>query len=283
MKQAINKHRKLWIGVIAAVLVLAIGIGVLAVTMSGNNQVTNKIDKAQAQQIVDETFAGIPKSTAMGAKYILEQSTITVNEVSYGNEKDVILSCTYTALDVKGALNANVDAIMQDVYAFYQKNEEAGKKTNATKINLEFRESVLSYLEGAKTVSGDVTLYIYETNNGMQLYLSDEAVDTVTGGLLTMSKTIAGTTSVTYEGETIDITNKNTLRTGILDCLALENYETTKPDTSNAIMRAWNDFKDEFNRNFIEQDRYLYLVRGLGTTLSITALCPALCLASSWL
>lgn len=272
MKQAFVKHRKLWIGIIAAVLILAIVIGAIAISQSGDQQVSDKIDVAQAQQIVDDTFGTLAKSTASGAKYILESSTVTVNSVSYGNEKDVILSCTYTVLDVNTALKDNVDAIMQDVYAYYLQNEEAGKKTNATKVNIEFKKTILSYLENAQTITGDVTLYIYETNEGMQLYLSDEAVDAVTGGLLTISNAIQSTTSVEYNGQSVDITNKNTLRTGVLDCLALENYSAAKPDTSNAIMRAWNNFKDEFRRNFIEQNRYLYLVRGLGTTLSITAL-----------
>jgi polar amino acid transport system permease protein/polar amino acid transport system substrate-binding protein len=34
----------------------------------------------------------------------------------------------------------------------------------------------------------------------------------------------------------------------------------------------WNEFKDEFYRNFIEENRWTYLAKGLGTTLAITAL-----------
>ncbi|MBO5904186.1 MAG: amino acid ABC transporter permease [Clostridia bacterium] len=34
----------------------------------------------------------------------------------------------------------------------------------------------------------------------------------------------------------------------------------------------WNSFADEFYRNFIEGDRWTYLVKGLGTTLAITFL-----------
>lgn len=272
MKQAFIKHRKLWIGLIAAVLVLAIGIGVFLASGSGSSQVSVKIDAAQAQQIVDETFGSIAKSTASGATYILDATTITVNSVSYGYEKDVILSCSYTALNVEDAIQGHIDAIMQDVYAYYLDNESAGKKTNATKVNLEFKKSILTYLENAQSVSGEVTLYIYETTDGMQLYLSDEAVNTVTGGLLTVADAIENTTSVEYGGETVDITNKNTLRTGILDCIALQNYSTDKPVTGGIIEKAWKDFADEFHRNFIEANRWMYLVQGLGTTLSITFL-----------
>ena len=272
MKASFLKHRKLWIAGIALVLILAIGIGVFAASRSGSRQVTNKIDVAQAQKIVDDTFGNIAKETASGAKYILEASSVTVNSVSYGYDKDVILSCTYTALDVKGAMLDKVDPIMADVYAYYQGNEEAGKKTNATKVNIEFKKTILEYLESAETISGEVTLYIYETVDGMTLYLSDESVDTVTGGLLSVSNVIKNTNSVTYKGETVDITNKNTLRTGVLDCIALQNYSSLKPSTGGPLEKAWDEFKDEFTRNFIEGDRYLYLVKGLGTTLSITAL-----------
>ena len=155
MKASFLKHRKLWIAGIALVLILAIGIGVFAASRSGSRQVTNKIDVAQAQKIVDDTFGNIAKETASGAKYILEASTVTVNSVSYGYDKDVILSCTYTALDVKGAMLDKVDPIMADVYAYYQGNEEAGKKTNATKVNIEFKKTILEYLGVEGEIAGE--------------------------------------------------------------------------------------------------------------------------------
>jgi His/Glu/Gln/Arg/opine family amino acid ABC transporter permease subunit len=38
------------------------------------------------------------------------------------------------------------------------------------------------------------------------------------------------------------------------------------------LQKALNDFKDEFYRNFIQENRWTYLVQGLGNTLAITAL-----------
>ena len=268
MKQFFKK--KLWISIIAAVLVLGIGIGVFMTNVNAGTEVTNKIDQAQAQKMVDDTFSDLPKATASGAKFILNNSKVTVNSVSYGNEKDIILSCSYSALNVETVIRDNIAAIMQDVYGYYLENENAGKRTNATKISSVFKKSILTYLESAETITGDVTLYIYETDLGLQLYLSDDAVDTVTGGLISASGIIKETTTVEYDGQTVDITNKNTLRTGILDCIGLENYESSKPVTGGALARAWSDFCDEFYRNFIEGDRWVYLVEGLGTTLSIT-------------
>lgn len=272
MKQAFQKHRVLWISVIAVIAAIAVVAVGYFTFFSGGQQVSKKITVAQAQEIVDQTFDGIAKSTAKGAQLIMDASTVTVTDVEYGNNKDVILTCSYEALDVKGALLDQVDGIMQDAYAFYKNNEDAGKKTNATKINLHVKSSMVSYLENAKPVSGQIKLYIYETKGGMQLHLSDDAVDTVTGGLITVTNAIKNTTTVEHEGETVDITMKNTLRTGIVDCIALENYSSDKPMTGNALQVAWKEFKDDFKLNFIEKDRWKYLADGLCTTLSITFL-----------
>ncbi len=269
MEKKIFKSKKLLWGVIAAILVVAIVAGV-AISSASDSRVSQEVTLKQAQEIVNKAFEGIAKDTAHGAKIILEGSKITVNDLSYGSDKNVILECTYTALDVKSALSDKIDSIMQDVYATYLDNEEAGKKTNATKINLLVKGDITEALESAAPISGEVQLHIYETANGLKLYLSEEMVNTVTGGLLDVTKTIQDTTTVEYNGETINITKKNTLRTGIVDCIALENFTTEKPVTGNKLIAAWEDFKDEFYRNFIEKARWNYLAQGLGTTLSIT-------------
>lgn len=276
MKKTFLPHKKLWIAVVAILLVLAIGAAVIFHSFSADNQVSNKITVAEAQKIVDKTFSGIAKNTAQGAITILKATKITVNEIAYGYEKNVTLSCSYSALDVKSAVSDKIGTIMTNVYDYYMKNEEAGKKTNATKINLFVMQDIVEMLSGAPSVSGEITMEIYETADGMQLYLSDEVVNTVTGGLIDVSNAVKNTNLVEYKGESIDITSKNTLRTGINDCISLQNYSTAKPATGNALIAVWEDFKDEFNRNFIEKDRWTYLAKGLGTTLSITFLAALL-------
>ncbi len=265
------KNKKLWIS-LALVVILVFSLAIYCSVTAKDNQVSNRLTVDQSQEIVDNALGSIAKSTAQGAKYILENTNVTVNSVEYGYEKDIILSCSYSALDVEGALSQNINAILQRVYSFYNENTEAGKKTNATKINLLVKQDIVSYLETAQTVSGEITLYIYETTSGMKLYLQDEVVDTLTGGLITVTKAFQDTTTVEHNDEIIDISSKNTLRTGIVDCIALENYSTTKPVTGNPLMVMWEDFKDEFSRNFIVANRWQYLVNGLGKTLSITAL-----------
>lgn len=272
MKNGLLKHRKLRNTIIVTIILAVVCIGLYFAYNAGSGPVSKKITVAEAQQIVDDTFNGIAKSTAQGAKIIMEGCEITVDSVEYGKNKDIILSCSYRALDVKGALQEKLELVMQDVYAFYQENEAAGKKTNATKINLRIKSTISEYLDGADIINGTVTLYIYETNDGLKLYLSDEAVDTVTGGLISVTNKILQITTVEYNGEQVNIANKNTLRTGITDCIALDNYSSDKPVTGSALKVAWEDFKKDFKLNFIDKDRWQYLSDGLLTTLSITFL-----------
>jgi len=259
--------------VVAIVAVIAVVIGAVSVFgKSGEMQVSNKISVAEAQTIVDEAFASIAKKTAGGAKKVIEKTTVTVNEVEYGYEKDVILSCTYNSVDVTGALSDNINNLMSDVYGFYLDNEKAGKKTNATKVNIEVTNKIKEYLENAEEISGEIILTVYETENGMELFLTEPQVDVCTGGLVTIADNIEKTTTVVYGNESVDISKKNTLRTGIVDCISLEAFAKEAPDNANVVVKLVNDFKDEFYRNFIEADRWMYLLQGLGTTLAITGL-----------
>ena len=218
-----------------------------------------------------ETISGLPaETTAISAQYIINNTTITVNSVEYGYEKDVILYCSYETLDTKGALGSEIDTVMQEVYAFYVKQEEKGRKVNATRICGEVSKSIEEKLKAAAPISGEVTLYIYETSEGMKLYLSDEAVDTITGGLITVRNQIKNTNTVLYNGVEEDISNKTTLRTGIDYCVALVNYSSDKPIVGNSIQKAWGEFVAVFKLNFIEKDRWTSLTKGLGVTLGIT-------------
>ncbi|MBQ9921180.1 MAG: amino acid ABC transporter permease [Clostridia bacterium] len=132
---------------------------------------------------------------------------------------------------------------------------------------------MLEDFNSSENITGDVTLYIYEIQeNVFELYLSDETVNTVFGGLLEAKEIIKNTLTVNVDGEEISIATKNTLRTGINDCLSLNNYDSRKPDTAIGIIKAWNTFKYDFHRNFIVNNQWTYITNGLLTTLKITAL-----------
>ncbi|MBO5109840.1 MAG: amino acid ABC transporter permease [Clostridia bacterium] len=97
-------------------------------------------------------------------------------------------------------------------------------------------------------------------------------VDTVFGGILTATRDVENTNTVWIDGEEVSIANRTSLKNGLKSCFALINYDPTQPDTSNAVGRAWNSFKSDFHRNFIAENRWTYLVTGLGNTLSLTFL-----------
>ena len=267
MKKPLYKKYGFWLAIIAVVLVAALGIE-LAIELSGN-RVTAELSIEECQKIVDTTFQGLPASKTGAAKYILDHTTITVNEIEYGTEKDIILYCNYQTLDTKGTLQSEIEGMILSAYEYTL----AKPKASGADIDLKcIRKPTLDLLKNAQTVSGEITLYIYETTTGMTLFLSDEAVDICTGGIITVNNDINNYTMLNYNGENIDLTKNGSLRTGVSGPLALNNHSTDKPFTGGVLIEAWRDFSADFHKNFIEGDRYMHLVRGLGVTLLLTLL-----------
>lgn len=263
MKQ--NKHlRNLIYALIAVAIVVAV-IGTVLLVDKFSNKASQEITVAEAQELVDTTLDSLPNNVAFSAKYIREQSKVTVKEVNYGTEKDIRLLCSYETIDVHNTIKDNVNDLLS--IEIYDKNN---RPKNATKVMIELEEKVQGLLENATPLSGEVEIVIYETGEGLQIYLSDEVVNTVFGGILSAREVVENTKTVTINGVEEDISNRTSLRNGCIDCFKLVNYDMTKPDTSSPLQRAWNDFKDEFYRNFIQENRWTYLAKGLGNTLLIT-------------
>ena len=267
MKTPLYKRYGFWIAIIIIAIIVAIGIE-LAVELS-DNRVSNELNAEQCQKIVDDSFGKLPISNTSAAKYILDRTKITVDQVEYGFEKDIILSCTYQTIDAKSVLTDEIDNLILSAYSYTLEKPKA----SGADIDLKcVRKPMLELLEKANPISGSVTLYIYETTGGMSLYLSDEAVDTCTGGILSVTNTINSTNSIVYDGQTIDISKNGSLRTGVSNPLALSNYSSAKPSTGGRLIEAWQDFCADFHKNFIEGNRYMHLVKGLGVTLLLTLL-----------
>ncbi len=258
--------------VIAAVafLLAAFVVG-FTVFSFASNKLSRDITVAEAQQIVDETLSDLPKVTAKGAKYIIESSEVKVESIKRGDERNFELSCSYNVLDAAAIVSEHKQELIDEAYAFYQEGAKEGKKPNATKISQKLADKFGELLKTAKPVSGEIKLYVYEVNKGeFTLYLSDEAVDACTGGMAKASAELGEVMQANYGGKVVDITNSNTLRTGVKDCIALKNYDSEKPITGNFVVRFIREFRDEFERNFIAKNQWLYLLEGLGTTLAIT-------------
>ncbi len=263
-----NKGRRLLPIIITALAVL-LAIGGLLVWNTLAGRIDAKLTVGEAQKIVDDTFASLPLKVAPGSVALLEGTEITVENVSYGSEKNIILDCSYKTLDIAGVFEARGNEFFAQAYKLYLENP----KSNAVNYKHAVAPLVKEGLSGAAVLEGEIELNIYAQSDGaLSLYLSDGTVNTCFGGIIDAQKMIASTNEIKYEGETVDISRINTLRNGIRDTMGLSNYDSEKPDTSTPLVRWWNSFKNEFYRNFIEKDRWTYLVRGLGTTLAITLL-----------
>ena len=255
--------------VVALILVAVAALGISIAIGNSNNTIKEEITLTEAQAIVDATLDKLPNNIARSAKYLRDNTDVTVNGLDYGNEKNIILSCTYKTLDIGSVIRDNIDYLL-DIELF---NEASGTKKNATKIQLEIYEKLQVKLEEAPALSGELEIELYEMNDGeLVLYLDDATVNTIFGGIIDAKSLVDNTNSIVVNGETVDISNRNSLRRGLIQCFDLINYDSEKPDVSIPVVKALNNLKNEFYRNFIEGARWQYLVQGLGTTLSITAL-----------
>ena len=269
-------------------LVIAALIVAFAVTVVINvltNRPTVSLNVQEAQEIVDQTLQNIAEPTAQTAASVVEAANVTVQDVVKGTEKDFTVHCTFDAADVASVYRANKDRIFSDTYAYTLHEKEAGNMVNATKIRLKMDQEIKALLDRETPGKGEIDLHVYEIGAAaaendtmaipygesfLRVYLDDGTVNTLFGGLVDVANDIKATSTVSYEGETVDITNNSTLRTGIGDCFALRNFNTDKPDTSAYFVAKWNSLCDEFKRNFIDGARWSYLTNGLLTTLEIT-------------
>lgn len=268
-----NKSKKrIIIAICAVALVVLTVVGAAAFGLFGS-KVSKELTADEAQQIIYSELQSLPKPTSLGAGKIVDGIEIKVGSVKYGNEKDVIVQCSYSAPNIGGVVTTYKQQIVDAAYKIYYEGKQSGKMQNATKICLAVSKDMVAYIDAADRVEGEATLTLYETAEGeFTLYKSDEVINAVTGGIIDANADIAAVTTAYYDGKAVDITNNGTIRTGIKDSIAFVNYDKSKPVSGNAIAGWFSDIADEFYRNFVEKDRWIYLLEGLGTTLGITGL-----------
>ncbi len=263
-----TKRRLIVLGCFLFAVLIAAGVIVYSFL---DTRPSTKITLEEAQAVVDKTFANLYTSTADGAKYAIENMKVTVNDIEYGYEKDVILSCSFSALNIGKVVSDNKQELLDESYRYYIAERNAGKMASATKVSQHIAGKMKELLNSLEPVTGETTLYLYETGNkAFTLYLDTATVDLCTGGLITAKNAISDMVEVNYNGEVINVTNNNSIRRGINDTISLKNFDSTKPATGNAIRKWCLKFAYDFNRNFIQDNRWVYLLEGLRTTLAIT-------------
>ena len=274
MKKPLPKNKKRQIINLSLVgLVILLIAGVFAVDAITNRKGELDLNAEQAQAFLEETLQSLPTTGAECSKYTVENTEIEVLSVEPGKAREFVVRVRYKTPDVQSMYEANKNEMFVTVYEYVQAREADGKKVNATLIQIQVEKYILGLLQNQPKAEGEVDVYFYDVHAEKPvMYLSDEAIDALLGGFVTVKDDIKETMTFTVDGQEVSIEYDNTFRNGINQCFGLVNYDAQIPDTSSPLQQKINDLGDEFYRNFIEDNRWLYLVEGLGNTLAITAL-----------
>ena len=258
-----QKKKLFTIGI--AVLLVAVIIGGFALFLH-NDTTASEITKEEAERFVNEKLDSFAVAAPM--KAVAEKNHITVNEMVYGEEKDIILDCTVKTADVYGAVSPHYDAFLS---ADERKNGTAMYKSKLH-FKMEF-EPLLSELIGtAPEKETSCKISLYDTHEGLVVYASDEVINAVFGGLADIRSEVMPKTSAirtNADGTTEEkVFESSNIKLGFLDSMEVLGNE--KPDTSSPVGRFWNKQKRDFTRNFIEADRWKTIVNGLWATIKLT-------------
>lgn len=274
MKQPLSQKKKRQIINLSLIgLVILLIAGVFAVDAIANRKGELDLTAEQAQAYLEETLQSLPTTGAECSKYTVEHTEIEVLSVEPGKAREFVVRVRYTTPDVQSMYEAHKNNLFVTVYDYVQAREAEGKKVNATLIQIQVEKYILGLLESQPKTEGEIDVYFYDVRADKPvMYLSDEAIDALLGGFVTVKDDIKETMSFTVDSQEISIEYDNTFRNGINQCFGLVNYDAEIPDTSSPLQQKINELGNEFYRNFIEDNRWLYLVEGLGNTLAITAL-----------
>ena len=220
-----------------------------------------------AQQYVNECFDNLATTKAL--KVIAGKNNITVNSVSYGDKKNIILDCTVDTLDAHSAISKDYDVFM----SADDKKKNGTMFKSALDFKLEFEDGILALLETAKEKTLDCKIVLYDTSSGLVPYADKEAINAVFGGICDVENDInAKETAIVTNSDGSQTEKKvdsSNLKKGLIQCIGI-NTMSTEPDTSTGLTRFWNSVKNDFDRNFIQYDRWKTIFTGLWVTIKLT-------------
>lgn len=214
----------------------------------------------EMQTLINEAVTDISQTPNTPASIGQMCSYIQINAetIEYGSNKNILVKCTYSAPDVLKIWEDNKDGFLQ-----IPTTDTNNRPRLALKISRDASDIITNTLTNNSDnyiKSGEMTVEVFETRDGLILWRSRDFMNTVFSGAYDVD--IKNSSS-----ETIQTPLKN----GIEKALR-PDYQKKAPDVSNALMRAWNSTKDTFRLNFIDDARWQYIAKGLLITLRITAI-----------
>ena len=255
--------KKKLIAVIIAVVIVAAAVLGVYFSVKQSSQAT-EITLEEAQKMVNDEFDELAKTKPL--KAIAEYNDIKVDGINYGMEKDVVLECTISTLDVYSAVSPEYNSFLSAKV----KKEDTNMFKSALDFKLEFQDRLTELVSAAEPKEEKCTITYYEVDGELVLYAENSVVDSVYGGVVSIINEVKDITTYTVEGSDvpreIEINNVNK---GFNQCLEMR-YSADNPDTASPIIRTWNDLKADFHKNFIEHDRWLTILTGLWTTIQLT-------------
>ncbi len=269
-----QKRKRRIINLCLAALCLAILAGVILADQIANRRTTVELTAESAQTQIEALLEGLPTTVATCSRYVVNNTNLTVLSVEDGDAREFVAKVKYDTVDVAAMYEAHKEELFSIAWKYARGLTAKGQKVNATLIQLQVQSFVLEQLEsGEWQTSGEVDIYFYDVRaEHPVIYISDDALDHLLGGYMTVKNDIQATESITVDGESVSIASDNTFRNGINQCFGLVNYDAQKPDTSSPLQQKWNGVVADFHKNFIEENRWLYLVEGIGNTLALTGL-----------
>ena len=274
----IQKKRRRIINLCLVGLCILIMAGVVVVDQVKNRQTSVTMTAEEAQIELTELLESLPTAVAKISGHVVSNIKTEVISVEEGEAREFVVTVKYETLDVKSMYDANKEEAFRMAWEYVESMTEQGKKVGATHIQSKVQNFLLSQLEtGDWAIQGEVEIYFYDVREEAPvMYISDDALNHLMGGYIAVKEDIKDTKVIEFtqngESVSIDIEKDNTFRNGLNQCFGLINYDAEKPDTSSPLQQKWNGVKADFHKNFIEQDRWLYILEGIGNTLALTGL-----------
>jgi len=252
--------KKVWAVVIGIIIVAcAVVFGLYGGSTDGISQ----LDISGAEKLVNDTFDSM--AIAEPAKLIAEKNEIKVKSISEGEEKNLILECSVSTVDVHSAVKPRYDEFLGTSV----KKQNSTMFKSALDFKLEFQKKLSSIVSELDASEKDCVIEIFDTKDGLVVYADDKVVNTVYGGVLTLEEEVSGIDEYSDASGGKHKIQSSNVKKGLINCFELR-YENEKPDTSTLIGRWWNGIKKDFENNFISHDRWKTIFKGLWQTLKLT-------------